>query len=132
MLAQATPDKLTAVERFLKGGPLPGGLAPANEAGVVTPVETPDPLGYTLRREPACWVLVFQGQRAYLIRQERGHTAPDPVAREFAGYIGQHILVPSRRYTVARKGANVRVARGELAGHLFFERPPGHGWAVRV
>jgi hypothetical protein len=271
MLAEATPGKLAAVERFLKGGPLPGGLAPANEAGVVAPVETPDPLCYTLRREPACWVLVFQGRSAYLkyeigleyvacllshpdrgvsgatlfskfhpqspkasgithlvspdggeitdlpddatpseenldkdterileahrekaqefreilqdpaasdsdkefarrelreiigflatqkktnqdpntravkrvhksiqrlcdnlARQEPGHTAPDPVAREFGGYIAQHILVPSRRYTVARKGANVHVARGELAGHLVFECPPGHRWSVRV
>ena len=28
--------------------------------------EAPDPLSFTLRREPACWVLVFKGQRAYL------------------------------------------------------------------
>ncbi len=61
---------------------------------------------------------------------EPGRPAPDPVPREFAGYIEQHILVPSRRYTVARKGANVRVARGELAGHLIFECPPGHRWSV--
>jgi hypothetical protein len=271
MLAGATPEKLAAVERFLKESPLPEGLAPANEAGQTAPVETPDPLCHTLRREPACWVLVFQGRRAYLkyeiglqyvgyllshpdqrvsgatlfskfhpqspkvsgishlvspdggeitdlpddatpseenldkdtervleahrekahefretlrdpdasasdkefarrelrqiIRflatekrtnqdpntravkrvhksiqrlcdhlasQEPGHTAADPVAREFAGYIAQHILVPSRRYTVARRGANVRVARGELAGHLVFECPRGHNWFVQA
>jgi hypothetical protein len=68
----------------------------------------------------------------HLARQEPGQTAPHPVAREFAGYIAEHILVPSRRYTVARRGANVRVARGELARHLVFECPPGHRWAVRV
>jgi hypothetical protein len=66
-----------------------------------------------------------------LARQEPGPTAPDPVAREFGGYIAQHILGPSRRYTVAKKGANVRVARGELAGQLIFECPPGHCWSVR-
>ena len=67
-----------------------------------------------------------------LARQEPGATAPDPVAREFAGYIVQHILGPSRRYTVAKKGANVRVARGELAGQLIFECPPGHCWSVHL
>jgi hypothetical protein len=66
MLAEATPDMLAAVERFLQGEPLQRAFAPANEAGVAEPVETPDPLCYTLRREPACWVLVFQGRRAYL------------------------------------------------------------------
>jgi hypothetical protein len=66
-----------------------------------------------------------------LAPQEPGPTAPDPVAREFAGYIAQHILGPSRRYTVAKKGANVRVARGELAGQLTFECPTGHCWSVR-
>jgi hypothetical protein len=271
LLAEATPDRLAAVERFLKGEPLPKVLASGNEAGVATPVETPDPLCCTLRREPACWVLVLQGQRAYLkyeigleyvayllshpgqrvsgatlfskfhpqspkasgissvgspdaggvtdladdatlseenldkdtervleahretaqefretlqdpaasasdkefarralqeiigflaaqkktsqdpntravkrvhksiqrlcdnlAGQGPGHSAPDPVARGFAGYIAQHILVPSRRYTVARKGANIRVARGELAGHLVFECSTSHRWAVHV
>jgi hypothetical protein len=57
---------------------------------------------------------------------------PDPVAVAFAEYIEQHILVPSRRYTRAKSGANVRVARGELAGRLIFECPPGHRWNVRM
>jgi hypothetical protein len=66
-----------------------------------------------------------------LAPEEPGATAPDPVAREFAAYIAQHILGPIRRYTVPKKGANVRVARGELAGQLLFECPPGHCWSVR-
>jgi hypothetical protein len=62
--------------------------------------------------------------------QEPGPIVPDPLAREFGRYIVEHILVPSRRYTVAKKGANVRLARGELAGHLIFECPPGHRWST--
>jgi hypothetical protein len=59
-----------------------------------------------------------------------GHGVPDQVALAFAEYIERHILVPSRRYTRAKAGANVRVARGELAGRLIFECPPGHRWSV--
>ena len=57
---------------------------------------------------------------------------PDPVAAAFAEYIEQHILQPSRRYTRARPGANVRLARGELAGRLVFECPPGDRWSVEL
>jgi hypothetical protein len=67
-----------------------------------------------------------------LAPQEPGATAPDPVARAFAEYIARHILGPIRRYTVAKKGANVRVARGDLAGQLAFECPPGDRWSVRL
>jgi hypothetical protein len=73
----------------------------------------------------------IQRLRDHLAGPEAGQPAPDAVPREFADYIEQHMLVPSRRYTLARKGANVRVARGELAGHLIFECPPGHRWSVR-
>jgi hypothetical protein len=59
-----------------------------------------------------------------------GRGVPDPVALAFAEYIERHILVPSRRYTRAKAGANVRVARGELAGRLIFECPPSHRWSV--
>jgi hypothetical protein len=52
------------------------------------------------------------------------------VALAFAEYIEKHILVPSRRYTRAKPGSNVRIARGELAGRLIFECPPGHRWSV--
>ena len=67
-----------------------------------------------------------------LAPQEPGPDAPDPVAREFAGYVAQYILGPIRRYTTAKKGANVRVARGELAGQLTFECPPGHCWSAQL
>ena len=59
-----------------------------------------------------------------------GQSLPDPVALAFAEYIEKHILVPSRRYTRAKPGSNVRIARGELAGRLIFECPPGHRWSV--
>jgi len=62
----------------------------------------------------------------------QGKSMPDPVALAFAEYIEEHILVPSLRYTRAKTGSNVRLARGELAGRLIFERPPGHRWSVRV
>ena len=61
-----------------------------------------------------------------------GQSVPDPVALAFAEYIEQHILVPSRRYTRAKPGSNVRLARGELAGRLIFECPPGHRWSARA
>jgi hypothetical protein len=67
-----------------------------------------------------------------LTSQESGQPAPDPVAREFAAYVAQHILGPSRRYSVPKKGANVRVARGELAGQLTFECPSGHRWSAHL
>ena len=60
-----------------------------------------------------------------------GQSLPDPVPLAFAEYIEQHILVPSLRYTRAKPGSNVRLARGELAGRLIFECPPGHRWSVR-
>jgi hypothetical protein len=59
-----------------------------------------------------------------------GEKTPSPVAVAFAEYVVQHILVPSRRYTRAKRGARVRFARGELAGRLVFECPPGHRWSV--
>ena len=61
-----------------------------------------------------------------------GQGVPDPTALAFAEYIERHILVPSRRYTRAKAGANVRVARGELAGRLIFECPPGDQWLVHT
>jgi hypothetical protein len=61
-----------------------------------------------------------------------GRKVPDPAARAFAEYVAEHILVPSRRYTRAKPGASVRIARGELAGRLIFECPPGHRWSVRL
>ncbi|MCX6929478.1 MAG: hypothetical protein NT154_40625 [Verrucomicrobia bacterium] len=59
-----------------------------------------------------------------------GQGVANPVALAFAEYIELHILVPSRRYTRAKAGANVRVARGELAGRLIFECPPDDCWSV--
>jgi hypothetical protein len=65
------------------------------------------------------------------LRESRSREiTPSPVALALAEYIQQHILVPSRRYTRAKAGADVRVARGELAGRLIFECPPGHRWSV--
>ena len=61
-----------------------------------------------------------------------GERAPNPVAAAFGEYIAKHILVPSRRYTRAKPGAHVRIARGELAGRLIFECPPGDRWCVRL
>jgi len=61
-----------------------------------------------------------------------GEKAPSPVARAFAEYIEEHLLVPSRRYTRAKPGANVRLARGELAGRLIFECPTGDRWSVHL
>ncbi len=61
-----------------------------------------------------------------------GQKAPEPAKLAFAAYIERHILVPSRRYTRAKPGSNVRIARGELAGRLIFECPPGHLWSVHV
>ena len=61
-----------------------------------------------------------------------GEEAPDPGAVAFAEYIEEHILIPSRRYTRARPGARVRIARGELAGRLIFECPPGDRWDVKL
>jgi len=60
-----------------------------------------------------------------------GQKAADPVAVAFADYIEAHILVPSRRYTYAKPGARVRVARGEMAGRLIFECPQHDRWTVR-
>jgi hypothetical protein len=59
-----------------------------------------------------------------------GQGVPNPTALAFAEYIDRHILMPSRRYTRAKTGANVRVARGELAGRLVFECPPNDRWSV--
>jgi hypothetical protein len=61
-----------------------------------------------------------------------GQNVLDPTKVAFAEYIERHILVPSRRYTRAKPGSNVRVARGELAGRLIFECPRGHRWEVRT
>ena len=61
-----------------------------------------------------------------------GAKAPSPVALAFAEYVEEHILVPSRRYTLARPGARVRIARGELAGRLIFECPPDDRWSVHL
>ena len=61
-----------------------------------------------------------------------GERAPNPVAVAFGEYIAKHILVPSRRYTRAKPGAHVRIARGELAGRLIFECPPDDRWSVRL
>ncbi|MGO8927572.1 MAG: hypothetical protein ACLQU3_11860 [Limisphaerales bacterium] len=61
-----------------------------------------------------------------------GEKAPSPVAVAFAEYIAEHILAPSRRYTRAKPGARVRIARGELAGRLIFECPPGDRWSVNL
>ena len=60
-----------------------------------------------------------------------GEKAPNPEALAFADYVEEHILVPSRRYTLAKKGANVHFARGELAGQLSFECPSDHRWSIR-
>ena len=56
---------------------------------------------------------------------------PNPTALAFAEYIEEHIVVPSHRYTRAKSGARVRIARGELAGRLIFECPPDDRWSVR-
>ena len=61
-----------------------------------------------------------------------GEQAPNPVAAAFGEYIEKNILVPSRRYTRAKPGAHVRIARGELAGRLIFECPPEDRWSVRL
>jgi hypothetical protein len=61
-----------------------------------------------------------------------GEEAPHPGAVAFAEYVEEHILIPSRRYTRARPGARVRIARGELAGRLIFECPPGDRWGVKL
>jgi hypothetical protein len=61
-----------------------------------------------------------------------GERAPNPVAAALGDYIAKHILVPSRRYTRAKPGAHVRIARGELAGRLIFECPPEDGWCVKM
>jgi hypothetical protein len=61
-----------------------------------------------------------------------GERASNPVAAALGEYITKHILVPSRRYTRAKPGANVRVARGELAGRLIFECPPDDRWCVQL
>jgi hypothetical protein len=61
-----------------------------------------------------------------------GQKAPDPVAAAFGEYIAKHILLPSRRYTRAKPGANVHIARGELAGRLIFECPPDDRWSVHL
>ena len=66
----------------------------------------------------------------YLREVIPGEKAPNPVALAFAEYIERHILLPSRRYTRAKPGANVHIARGGLAGRLIFDRPPGHHWSV--
>ncbi len=61
-----------------------------------------------------------------------GERAPNPVAAAFGEYLEKHILVPSRRYTRAKRGAHVRIARGELAGRVIFECPPGDRWSVQL
>ncbi len=61
-----------------------------------------------------------------------GEKEPSAVALAFAGYVDEHIRVPSCRYTRARRGANVRIARGELAGRLIFECPRDDHWSVRL
>ena len=61
-----------------------------------------------------------------------GEPEPSPVAVAFAEYVEARILVPSCRYTKARRGANVRLARGELSGRLIFECPPGDHWSVKL
>jgi hypothetical protein len=61
-----------------------------------------------------------------------GQQVPEPNAVAFAAYVEAYILLPSRRYTRGKAGANVRIARGELAGRLLFECPPGHRWSVRL
>ena len=61
-----------------------------------------------------------------------GEEVADPGAVAFAAYIEEHILIPSRRYTRAKPGARVRIARGELAGRLIFECPPGDRWEVKL
>jgi hypothetical protein len=66
----------------------------------------------------------------HLLQPIPGEKTPDPVATAFAAYITAHILLPSRRYTRAKPGARVRIARGELAGRLIFECPPGDRWSV--
>jgi hypothetical protein len=288
VLSRATPEELAAFYRFATGEPMPepqqGSSASRPELGPARPAsppsvaasslataDTPDPLRYTLRREPACWVLVFSGQRAYLkyelglayaaylllhpgehvpsavlfskfsaghrkdlaapelpypetglrlpltdgvglaqlrsvqdeaeaqsryraqLREYKeafndgsipeperedarrlhdellaflkqhyrpepdpggdvtrvvhrsiqrlcarlrkpvdGQGVPDSVALAFAEYIERHILIPSRRYTRAKAGANVHVARGGLAGRLIFECPPGDHWSVHL
>jgi hypothetical protein len=66
----------------------------------------------------------------HLLQPIPGEKTPDPTAIAFAAYIAEHILLPSRRYTRAKPGARVRIARGELAGRLIFECPPGDRWSV--
>ena len=67
-----------------------------------------------------------------LHRTPPGAKGPNPAAVAFADYIEAHILVPVRRYTSAKAGCSVRLARGELAGRLVFEPPPGHHWQVEL
>jgi len=67
-----------------------------------------------------------------LPRTPPGAKGPNPAAVAFADYIEAHILVPSRRYTSAKAGCSVRLARGEPAGRLVFEPPPGHHWQVEL
>jgi hypothetical protein len=62
----------------------------------------------------------------------QSESMPDPVALAFAEYIEQHILMPSRRYTRAKPGSNVRLARGELAaGSSSNARPDTAGQCAR-
>jgi hypothetical protein len=68
----------------------------------------------------------------HLREPKSGEKAPSPVALAFAGYVEEHILVPSRRYTRAKPGTHVRIARGELAGRLIFECPPDDRWSVHL
>jgi len=58
--AQAAPG---SESNELSEGPTDAAELPPSPSPVL---DTAEPFGYRLHREPACWVLVFQGGRVYL------------------------------------------------------------------
>jgi hypothetical protein len=52
----------------------------------------------------------------------------DPVHRDFATHLLQHVILPSHRFSDPK----ARHARGELAGCLLYEPPPGVQWSVEA
>ena len=151
-LSRVTPEELAAIYGFATGEPLPDWrkgatgsqpkqfstrqtsprCAPASSPRKVEIVDSfryrsePDPGGDVTR------VVHRSIQRlcTSLRKSAAGQGVANLTVLAFAEYIERHILVPSRRYTRAKLGANVRVARGELAGRLIFECPAGHCWSV--
>ncbi len=56
-----------------------------------------------------------------------GSTASaESVRRDFAEHLQRYLIIPSRRYAAPR----ARQARGDLAGCLLYDPPPGILWAV--